>query len=77
MGGTAAHLGSPSGRRTWVPPLLLVLLMLAEFLLATLGFGQSPEQFIAGFREPHALLGLAGQIGFALMPSWQRGGTID
>ncbi len=54
-----------------------VLLMLAEFLLATLGFGQSPGQFIAGFREPHAVLGLLGQIGFALMPSWQRGGTID
>ena len=50
-----------------------VLLMLAEFALATVAFGQSPAAFIAEFREPHALLGFLGQIGFALMPWLQRG----
>lgn len=53
------------------------LLMLAEFALATLGFGQSPSAFVSGFREPHALLGLLGQIGFALMPWLQRGRAND
>lgn len=59
--------------RIMMGTLAFALLMLAEFALATLGFGQSPEQFIAGFREPHAVLGLLGQIGFALMPWLQRG----
>lgn len=52
--------------------LAFVLLMFAEFSLATLAFGQSPAAFIAGIGEPHAVLGLLGQIGFALMPWLQR-----
>jgi hypothetical protein len=47
------------------------LLMLAECWLAVALSGQTPAQWIAGFGEPHALLGLAGQVMFALMPWWR------
>ncbi len=48
--------------------LAFALLMLAECTLAVTLTGQSPAQWLAGLRQPHALLGLAGQIVFALMP---------
>jgi hypothetical protein len=44
------------------------LLMLAELALAT-AFGQTPGQFIAATATPAGALGLAGQIGFALIPA--------
>lgn len=47
------------------------LLMAAECILATTMIGQSPAEWLAGLRQPHALLGLAGQIVFALMPWWR------
>jgi hypothetical protein len=45
--------------------------MAAECALASVLTGQSPAQWLAGLRQPHALLGLAGQVLFALMP-WFR-----
>jgi hypothetical protein len=47
------------------------LLMAAECALAAAMIGQSPAQWLAGLRQPHALLGLAGQVAFALMPWWR------
>ena len=47
------------------------LLMAAECVLATAMTGQSAAQWLAGLRQPHALLGLAGQVAFALMPWWR------
>lgn len=47
------------------------LLMVAECALAVTMMGQTPAQWLAGLRQPHALLGLAGQIVFALMPWWR------
>lgn len=48
--------------------LAFALLMAAECALAGALAGQTPAQWLADFREPHALLGLAGQMVFALMP---------
>ena len=47
------------------------LLMLAEMALAGALSGETPAQWLAGLSQPDALLGLAGQIVFALMPWWQ------
>lgn len=51
--------------------LAFVLLMAAECALAVGLIGQMPGEWLAGLGQPHALLGLAGQIAFALMP-WRR-----
>lgn len=53
------------------------LLMLIEFTLATLVFRQSADAYLQGFREMHAVLGLLGQIGFALMPWLQQDGRRE
>lgn len=49
------------------------LLMLAELTLARVLAGQSAGQWAAGLASPGGALGLAGQVGFALMPWWVRG----
>jgi hypothetical protein len=49
------------------------LLMLAELALARVLAGQSVRQWAAGLLTPAGALGLAGQVGFALMPWWVRG----
>jgi hypothetical protein len=51
--------------------LAFALLMLAECALAVTMMGQAPAQWLADLRQPHALLGLAGQVAFALMPWWR------
>ena len=51
--------------------LAFVLLMGAECALAVAMMGLTPAQWLAEFRQPHALLGLAGQGAFALMPWWR------
>ena len=51
--------------------LAFAILMLAECLLAGLLSGETPAQWLAGLYQPHALLGLAGQVVFALMPWWR------
>ena len=53
------------------------LLMLTEMGLAGALSGESPAQWLAGLRQPHALLGLAGQAVFALMPWWRARGAAD
>lgn len=47
------------------------LLMAAECALAMMLAGQTPMQWLTDLRQPHALLGLAGQVVFALIPWWQ------
>jgi hypothetical protein len=51
--------------------LAFALLMAAELALAVGLIGQSPGEWLGGFAALHALLGLAGQLLFALMP-WLR-----
>jgi hypothetical protein len=59
------------GEALAVGALAFVILMAAECALAGVLIGQTPAQWLAGLAEPHALLGLAGQVMFALMP-WLR-----
>lgn len=54
--------------------LAFVLLMAAECALAAALVGQTPVQWLADLARPHALLGLAGQVAFALMPWWRARG---
>jgi hypothetical protein len=58
----------PGAPRLAVGGLALALLLLAEAALAILGFGRSPAEYVAAYLAPPALLGLAGQIAFALLP---------
>ncbi|MFM7348065.1 MAG: hypothetical protein ACKO01_01090 [Erythrobacter sp.] len=47
------------------------LLMAAECALAGLLNGESPASWLAGLARPEAVLGLAGQVIFALLPWWR------
>jgi hypothetical protein len=49
--------------------LAFLFLMLAEFTLAWLLSGQTPAAYAATFVTAPGALGLAGQIGFALIPA--------
>jgi len=49
----------------------LAILLVAEFLLATLLFAESPGQFLGSLLTAAGLLGLGGQIVFALFPLLQ------
>jgi hypothetical protein len=51
--------------------LAFALLLGAECALAVVLIGQSAGAWIAGLAEPHAALGLAGQVAFALIPWWR------
>ncbi len=51
--------------------LAFALLMAAECALGVAMMGMTPAQWFAEFHQPHALLGLAGQVAFALMPWWR------
>lgn len=53
------------------------LLMAAECALAVGMMGQTPAQWLARLREPAALLGLAGQVVFALMPWWRVSSGVN
>lgn len=48
--------------------LAFALLMAAECVLAVVGFGQTPAEWLAGLAEPPAAIGLAAQVAFAFMP---------
>lgn len=45
-----------------------LLLMASELALGLLAFGQTPGQWLAGLGRAPGLLGLAGQVLFALLP---------
>lgn len=51
--------------------LAFALLLGAECGLAVVLLGESPGAWLAGLAVPHALLGLAGQVMFALIPWWR------
>lgn len=60
-----------SGGALAMGALAFALLMLAECALAVVLAGQTPAQWLAGFGQSHALLGLAGQVVFAALPWWR------
>lgn len=51
--------------------LAFALLMGAECALSVMLAGETPGEWLAGLRQPHAALGLAGQIVFVAMPWWR------
>lgn len=51
-----------------------IVLQGAEFLLAITAFARSPDDYLAAVATTAGLLGLAGQIGFALIPLVRRRG---
>lgn len=59
------------GEALAVGGIAFAILMAAEYGLAAALLGETPAQWLAGLRQPHALLGLAGQVVFALMPWWR------
>lgn len=58
----------PGGQRLAMGATAFALLMLAELGLALL-LGQTAEQFFRAMGTPAGMLGLAGQIGFAVIPA--------
>lgn len=61
----------PPAQRPALAVLAFALLMLLEGLTA-LAFGQTPAQFLAAMTTPAGALGLAGQIGFAVIPALRQ-----
>jgi hypothetical protein len=51
--------------------LAFTLLMAAELALAIGLIALSPAQWLAGLRQLHGLIGLAGQVVFAVLPWWR------
>jgi hypothetical protein len=58
----------PRGTALGLGVLAFLILMLVEVTLAWLLSGQAPSAYAATFLTPPGALGLAGQIGFALIP---------
>lgn len=66
-GRVLARWPAPNSQRPALALLAFVLLMLLE-LLTALAFGQTPAQFLSAMTTAPGALGLAGQIGFSLIP---------
>ncbi len=56
------------GARLAMGAVAFALLMAAEFALGIYGFGNTAGEIVSSFARLPAQLGLAGQVGFALMP---------
>ena len=61
-----------TGQRMAMGLLAFVVLMIAEYVLATLGFGQTAATYLAAMATLPGALGLAGQLGFAFVPVLRR-----
>ncbi len=57
----------PPAQRPGMAISSFLILMLLE-LATALGFGQTPGQFLTAMATPPGALGLAGQVGFGLIP---------
>ncbi|MFC3087247.1 hypothetical protein [Tabrizicola soli] len=57
----------PDSRRADLGLIAFALLMLLE-LATALALGQTPGQFLSAMATPPGALGLAGQVGFGLVP---------
>jgi hypothetical protein len=62
------------GDRVMMGGVAFVVLQAAEALLAIFVFGRNPTVYLAAFTTLAGQLGLAGQIGFALIPLVRRRG---
>jgi hypothetical protein len=61
-----------AGLRLLMGAIAFAVLMVAELALAVWGFGRTPAQHWAAFAALPVQIGLAGQIGFALLPLLRR-----
>jgi hypothetical protein len=71
-----ARVGVPGthAARVCMGGIAFAMLMLAEFGLSVLAFGRMPAEHLELYRDLPGLLGLAGQIAFAVFPLIQRTG---
>jgi hypothetical protein len=53
------------------------VLMVAEIGVSVLGFGRTLSAHLEHYRQMSALIGLAGQVAFALFPILQRTSEVD
>ncbi|MEZ5893191.1 MAG: hypothetical protein R3C58_08620 [Parvularculaceae bacterium] len=60
-----------AGARLIMGGVAFAMLIGAEYLLSRYGFGRSSEAFLDAYRAPAGLIGLAGQVLFALFPLMQ------
>ena len=68
----ASRVDPGPGARTAMGATAVALVMVVEFVMATAVFGAAPADWLAGFATPAGQIGLAGQIGFGLMPLFVR-----
>jgi hypothetical protein len=71
---TRFTVGPGPGDRLTMGLVAFVVLQAAEVLLAVTAFARTPSDYLDDFASPAGLLGLAGQIGFALIPLIHRRG---
>jgi hypothetical protein len=57
------------GARLAMGAVAFTLLMAAEFALGVYGFGMTAGEIVSSFARLPGQLGLAGQVGFALIPA--------
>lgn len=69
----ARHAPMPLKARLAMGGLAFALLMGAEAVLAVSAFGQTVSEWAASLSALPGIIGLAGQLGFALMPALARG----
>ena len=64
--------GEGVGARLAMGASAFVMLMAVEWALGVFAFGRSPAEIVAAYGEAAGLIGLFGQMGFALIPLLQR-----
>lgn len=64
--------GNGFGARLAMGASAFVMLMVAEWALGVLAFGRSLSEIVVAYGEAAGLVGLLGQLGFALIPLLQR-----
>lgn len=67
------RVGAAPHARLLMGGVAFALLLLAEYGVGAVLLGRTPMQHLMQYREASYALGLAGQIGFALIPLWQKG----
>jgi len=62
------HVPAHACVRTAMAIVALAVMLSAEFALSAILIGRSLPEFVAGYRQPEAILGLMGQLAFAAFP---------
>lgn len=70
-GRVLGHWALPAGAARLTMGAMAFAALMAFEAATAMAFGGTPGAFLAGLATPHGALGLAGQVGFALIP-WLR-----